>query len=181
MLIYSFGIAVLAYLILCYGILFRGAVQPLSATLLWLLLDSLAAWTAYSSDGNWLLAAGYTVGCALAAMASIYRGKTNFAKSDLPIVALVIICIVVWLGIGDIAGLVASSLAVFIAGVPAMIHYRKRPQDGQLSVWLLFTAANLIGLFGREGNALADWFFPVCAVAGSGIVIGILIAGRRKL
>jgi hypothetical protein len=178
-LISSFGIAVLAYIILCYGILFKGAVQPLSATLLWLLLDGLAAWTAFSSGGNWLLAAGYTVGCALAAVASIYRGKTDFSKSDLSVAALVVICIVVWLGIGNIAGLIASSMAVFIAGVPTMIHYAHRPEEGQLSVWLLFSLANFIGLVGglRQGYALENWFFPVCAIAGSGIVMFLLVIG----
>lgn len=179
-LIVSFALAVLAYVILCWGILFKGAVQPLSATLLWLMLDSLAAWTAFSSNGNWLLAAGYTVGCAMAAVATIYRGKVSFVRSDLWITALVVICVAVWLGVGDVAGLVASSLAVFIAGLPALIHYTKRPRDGQLSVWILYSVANLVGLVGRNGNALEDWIFPAFAIAGSGSITIILLLRKKQ-
>ena len=178
MLISSFALGVLAYSILCYGILFKGAVQPLSATLLWFALDGLAAWTAYRSGGNWLLAAGYTFGCLAAVLASIYKGNTTFVKSDCWITVMVIICGVVWLSVGDIAGLVASSTAMFIAGVPAMIYYARQPRDGQLLVWLIFCLANVIGLVGRQGNTLADWIFPIFALAGSGIVT-LLIA--RKL
>ncbi len=177
-LISSFVLAVLAYGILCYGVLFKGAVQPLSSILLWFALDGLAAWTAYRSGGNWLLAAGYTLGCLAAVLASIYKGHTAFVKSDLWVTMTVIVCVVVWLSVGNLAGLVASSTAMFIAGVPAMIYYAKQPQDGQLAVWLIFCLANAIGLAGRQGDALEDWIFPVLALAGSGIVT-ILIA--RKL
>ena len=178
MLIASFVLAVIAYVILCYGTLFKGTFQPLSATILWMVLDGLAAWTAYLSGGNWLLAAGYTVGCVAAATVTVIRGHTTFARSDVWITLLVAICIVVWLGAGDVAGLVASSVAVFIASVPAMIHYAKRPQDGQLSVWVLYSVANLMGFVGRNGDALEDWIFSVCAIAGSGIVTLLLVKGR---
>jgi hypothetical protein len=179
-LILSFSLAVLAYIILTLGILFRGVVQPLSATLLWFALDGLAAWTAYSSGGNWLLAAGYTTGCVLAGAATVYRRKVSFVRSDLWVTAMVVICIVVWLSVGDVAGLVSSSLAVLIAGLPAMFHYLKRPRDGQLSVWLIFTVANLVGFIGRKGNTLEDWVFPVFAIAGSGSITIVLLLRKRS-
>lgn len=178
MLILSFGLAVVAYVILCHGILFKNAVQPLSTTLLWFVLDALAAWTAFVSNGNWLLAAGYATGCVMAIIVTIYRGHTQFVKSDLWATAMVAACVIVWLTVGDLAGLIASSLAMFIAGVPAIIHYAARPQDGQLSVWLLFSTANLIGLLGRGGNAIEDWVFPAFALAGTLIVSALLLRGR---
>jgi hypothetical protein len=79
--------------------------------------------------------------------------------------------------VGDVAGLIASSVAVFIAGVPAMIHYAKKPEEGALGVWVLFSLAGLLSLLGRNGNQLEDWIFPVFALLGSGLVT--LIIGRK--
>lgn len=177
MLIYSFILALIGYGMLVYGILFKNAIQPLSATLLWLVLDGLAAWTAYHSGGNWLLAAGYTVGVIAAALATIYRGHTTFVRSDAWVSVLVLICVFIWQIVGNVAGLVASSTAMFIAGVPVIILYAKRPQDGQLSVWVIWSVANLLSLLGRNGNSLEDWIFPAFACAGSGV--GTLLITRK--
>jgi hypothetical protein len=177
----SFGLALLGYAILVFGILFRGAIQPISATLLWLLLDALAAWTAYSEGGNYLLAAGYTVGCLVAALATLYVGKISFQKSDFWIAGLVVACVMMWYGAGNLAGLVASSLAVFIAGLPALILYWRRPQDGLMSVWAIYTIANAVGLYGGwlKGTTLENLVFPLFAVSGS--LIGMILIARKYL
>lgn len=176
MLIVSFVLAVTAYLVLCYGILFKDAVQPMSATLLWFVLDGLAAWTEYKSGGSGLLPLGYVVGCVAAAGASIWKKKVTFAKSDSWVVLLVLVCVIVWRYGGSEAGLIASSLAVFVAGIPLLLHYAKRPEDGQLSAWLVFSVANVLGLIGglSKGQALENWFFPVCALTGSTLTIALI-------
>ena len=178
MLVYmSVALALIGYAVLCYGIMFRGASQALSATLLWLILDGIAAWTAYVSGGNYLLAAGYTVGCLAAATVSIAKGKTSFQKSDIWVAIMVAICVVVWQIVGNIAGLVASSLAVFIAGFPAILHYAKFPGEGQKSVWVIYTLANACGLIGgmAAGITIENMVFPVFAIASSGAILWMLI------
>lgn len=176
MLIASFILAVAAYLILCYGILFKDAVQPMSATMLWFVLDGLAAWTEYKSGGSGLLPLGYVVGCVAAGVATIWKGKVTFAKSDLWVTLLVLFCVAVWLIVGSVAGLIASSLAVFVAGIPLLIHYDKRPEDGHLSAWLVFSVANVLGLIGglSKGHSLENWFFPVCALTGSTLTVALI-------
>lgn len=179
MLIAGLILALVGYGWLCYGTLFKGVVQPLSATLLWAALDGLAAWTAFDANGNWLLPAGYTAGCMAAIAVTVYKRHTQFLRSDAWIGGLVLICVAVWLGVGNLAGLIASSVAVFIAGVPAMIHYAKKPEEGVFGVWVLFSVAAIFSLLGRKSDLIEDWIFGVFALLGAGLIT--LIIGRKFL
>lgn len=176
MLLTSFILVILGYSILCYGTAYKDAVQPISATILWLVLDTLAARTAYESGASVMLPLGYVVGCVATIIITLWVKKAAFAKSDLWIAVMVGVCICVWLGIGSLAGLIASSLAVFIAGVPLLFHYAKFPEEGQISTWLIFTAANIAGLVGglSNGNELENWIFPVCALTGSLLTVSFI-------
>jgi hypothetical protein len=134
---------------------------------MWLALDGIAAAASYKQGGNYLLPAGYTAGCIITLAVTAYTRRFAFAKSDIWVFVLVFICATVWLTSSGDATIIASALAVLIAGFPLMILYWRDPRQGSPLVWIIFTGANLCGLIGHQGWGLDQWFFPVCALTGS--------------
>jgi hypothetical protein len=171
--ILSFAFAILGYLSLCSAMLKTGAVQPISSTMLWFCLNAITAVVAFNQDGSFLLAAGYVCGTVLTTGATAYKKTYAFAKSDLPILGLVIACLVIWrFGTGDMT-IIASASAAFIAGLPLVILYWKHPQQCDKLTWSSFLLANLCSLLGAESSAINQWFFATSSLLFSLIVLAV--------
>jgi hypothetical protein len=179
--ILSFTIALLGYSRMWYGMVRTGIVQPLSATLLWLALDSIAAGAAFMQGGNYLLATGYAVGCSVTLCITIYKKSFAFSINDLWVSVLVIICGSAWLlSSGDMA-IIASALAILIATIPLMLLYWKDPSKGDITAFVIFTVSNVCGFAGATSLKLDQWFFPACCLLGSVATLGILLFRKKIL
>jgi hypothetical protein len=174
----SFIFAVSGYGVLCYKMLGSGAVQPLSSTLLWLSLNAMNAFVTFSQGGNHLLVTGYTLGTAVTLITTLYKGSYAFAKSDLPVAGLVVICFAIWqLSSGD-AAIIAASTAAFIAGLPLIRLYWHNPELCDKLTWFLFLTANLCGLFGAKSFAINQWVFPASALLYA--ILLLSVSFRKK-
>jgi hypothetical protein len=72
----------------------------------------------------------------------------------------VVICLGVWKLSGPDMATIASTAAILIAGLPALVELWRKPQRELAHVWLGYTAANVLSCAGGAAWTLQDRFVP---------------------
>jgi hypothetical protein len=157
-------IGIVAYSLLIIGIIKSKAQQSFVAFFLWAMLDSIATITTILKGGNYWLPLSGASGAFIVAILLAIKKQVSWSFIDTITAILVIICLIVWYFGGARQGLVASSLAMVIAGIPQMAHTYKRPRETPAGAYLVFLVANILSLIAGKEWTVEERFYPACAV-----------------
>jgi len=151
----------------------NGAGQSFAMWALWAVLDTTLTLSIVVQHGNYLLPAGFAVGSMILSLILFAKGRFLWGRFEYTITALVIVCLCVWALSGSQMATIASSLAIVIAGLPAVVELWRNPQRGIAHVWLGYAAANLLALFGGSDWSIEERFAPGVFVAQTLVLAGI--------
>lgn len=170
-----------AYIPLTIGILRNTARQSFAAFFLWGLLDTIAMMSAILQKGNFWLAASNVAGAFSIACLLLYKRQFEWSRTETITSVLVIVCLMVWRSAGNTGAIIASSVAVVIAGIPQMVHTRRRPEDTPMTVYFIWLVANLLSLFAGKSWTIDERFYAVCGLVLCSAILGVAWpAGRTR-
>ncbi len=171
------GIGIDAYVILLIRIINTGIQQNFAAFMLWTALDSIVTVTTMIERGNFWLPLSNVIGSGVIAVLMYTKHAITWSKIETVTTLLVIICLMVWFVAGSEAGIITSSLAVFIASVPQMVDTYKNPKATPVSVYLIFLLANVISFFAGKNWTIEERFYPGSSIA---LCVVIVLFSLRK-
>lgn len=166
-----------AYIPLTIGIVRETTRQSFAAFLLWGFLDSIAMVSAILQKGNYWLAASNVAGTFCIATLLLIKKQFEWSVTETVTSLLVVVCLCIWYSAGNTVAIVASSLAVVIAGIPQMAHTMRHPQHTPVPVYLLWVVANAVSLVAGRDWSIEERFYACCALALCVAIVGI--AGIR--
>ncbi len=168
-------IAICLYVPLCLQIFSGKTVQNFATWMLWAILDAIAAAATISQEGNFLLPLAYSVGSTLVTL-SILKSKnfkwTWFETMDTFMVG---ICLVIWHNSGARTAIIASTMAVVIAGLPQTVESLKKPREQPFLIYLGFFTTSILTTIGGKDWSVEERFYGYsCAVMGLVILIFVI-------
>ncbi len=166
-------LAISLYFPLCYQLLTGKVVQNLATWLLWSALDAIAAVTIFLQDGNYLLAAAYTVGGSITALCILKSRNFNWTRFESFVTFLVIVCLVIWYHSGPRNATIASTLAMVIAGIPQTVASYRKPWETPILIFVGYFFANLLSTLGGKDWSIEEVFYPASATIYCGILVVI--------
>src|SRR6187402_1880640 len=114
-------VGLIAYGILIVKLFTSNTEQSFAAFLLWAMLDGIAATTTIIQGGNYWLALSNVIGSSTITIILVVKKQVSWTWVETMTAFLVLICLGVWYTSGEIAGIIASSLAVVAASIPQMV------------------------------------------------------------
>lgn len=163
-------LAFLLYIPLIRGILNGKVKQNFAAWFLWVSLDTILLVSTIIEKGNFLLLVFYVIGGSLVTASLLYKKLFKWTWFEWFILALVIICLVVWNMSGSKTAIVASTLAVFIAGVPQIVESWIKPDRQSGLIYMGYVVANFLSLLGGKGWTIEERFYPATCVVLCGLI-----------
>lgn len=162
-----------AYIPLTIGIIRERARQSFAAFFLWGLLDAIATISAVLQDGNYWLAASNVAGTFFIATLLLYKGQFEWSRTETLTCLLVIVCLIIWYLSGNTGAIVASSIAVVIAGIPQMVHTMRHPQHTPVVVYMIWLLANIISFCAARAWTIDEVFYAFCSILLCSIILAI--------
>ncbi len=146
--------------------IWRGTLkQSLATFVLWGILDGINAVSTFLADGNYLLPAAYTFGCTWVIVAIIKARIFAWSSFETICTGLVVVCMIAWALLGNEAAIVASTIAVIIAGLPQLRLTIEEPESAAPLLYLGFVAANGLGvLAGTDWSIEQRFYTGACLV-----------------
>lgn len=163
-----------AYIPLTIGILKNRTRQSFAAFLLWGLLDTIAMISAIWQDGNFWLAASNVAGAFSIAALLLMKRQFEWSKIESITCLLVIVCLAVWYRAGNTGAIVASSVAVVIAGLPQMAHTRREPGETPVKIYLIWLTANILSFIAGKAWTVDERFYAACGIVLCVSIISIV-------
>ncbi len=167
-------------LYICIGILVMSSKtkQSFASWMLWAAIDTISAAAIICRDGNFELPVIYSIGSTAIAVALLIKKECGWRKFDSYVTVLVITCIIVWLGVGSTAAIIASSAAMVIAGLPMLRDAYESPFDMPVTVYTLATVGNLCGAIAGKDWSIEERLYPLLAFLYT-LALVITISWRR--
>jgi hypothetical protein len=138
----------------------NGAGQSFAMWFLWAVLDTTLTISIVVQRGNFLLPAGFAVGSISLTLLLLAKGRFSWSRSETVISAMVVASLAVWKLSGPKTATVAATIAIVIAGWPALVELWRNPQRGLAHVWLGYTAANALAFLGGLSWSIEERFAP---------------------
>lgn len=177
-LVWAGGLLALLLYIPLIRIVLKGGEQSFATWLLWVLLDAIAMVSTILEKGNSLLLIFYVIGGSIVTVLLLYKKLFKWTWFEWLILVLVTICLVIWKVGGSRTAIVASSLAVFIAGVPQILELWQKPNKEIGYVYTGYMIAALLSLVGGRGWTIEERFYSGICVTLCGIIA--LTSFRQK-
>jgi len=138
----------------------NGAGHSFAMWALWAVLDTTITISLILRDGNFWLTAGFAAGSIILSLALLAKGRFTWGGLETVVLLLVLACLAIWKFSGPRRAIVATTLAIFIAGLPGLIELWKNPQPSVARIWLGYTIANLMAFLGGSTWTLEERFAP---------------------
>ena len=160
-LIWASGLlALLLFYPLISGIL-RGKIKQSVATwILWISLDAIALVSIILQKGNYLLLVFYCTCGTVVVLSLIYKRLFTWTQFETFILALVIVCLIIWGLSGPRWATIASTVAVCISGCPQVRDSWREPDRTTGLIYIGYTVTNSLSFFGGKAWTIEDRFYP---------------------
>ena len=169
----SVTLSIVLYIVLIRQIVSSTTKQSVATWTLWTGLDTIALITTILQDGNFPILMLYVIGGTVISIVILKYQGFSWDPFDLAILLLVIVSMAVWTVSGHYWATIASTLAVFIAGLPLVKMAFKKPHEQDVYIWMGFTVANLLATLGGKEWSVPERFYPaVCTILTGLILIG---------
>lgn len=157
-------IGICAYVPMTIGILRNTARQSFAAFFLWGLLDTIAMLSALFQGGNYWLAASNVAGATTIATLLLLKKQFEWSLTETLTCLLVAICLLIWYQAGNVGAIIASSVAVVLAGIPQMAHSWRNPRDTPVISYATWLTANVLSFFAGKAWTIEERFYAACSV-----------------
>lgn len=153
-------LALTLYYPLISGIL-RGEIKQNVATwMLWVSLDAIALTSLILQNGNYMLLVCYNTCGLLVTSSLVYKKLFKWTRFETFVLALVIICLIIWSLSGPMWATIASTVAIFISGCPQIRESWQEPDRKTSLIYWGYTLANALSFFGGKAWTIEDTFYP---------------------
>jgi len=156
-------IAFLAIIVFAIQIAFTNLVQNSVSWILWLLLDVISLLTALHAGNKkpWLQIA-FSIGAFTVVSVLLVKGDWTWGWVETIAVIGVSVSLLAWWKIGPTAGVVASTIATDIAGLPAMHDAILLPSDPSSAwMWGIIAISAICVLISTEKWTIKDRLYPL--------------------
>jgi hypothetical protein len=170
-------VGLVAFILLTIALLRSTTEQSFAAFFLWALLDAIATVTTIIEGGNYWLALSNATGSAIITIVLVAKRQVSWTWIETMTSILVVICLVVWYTSGEQAGIVASSLAVLIAGIPQMVDTFRRPESTSSLPYVVFFIGNVMSLVAGRAWTIEERFYQCVSIS---LTIVILVFSLRR-
>lgn len=174
------AIGISAYIPLTVGIITDRAKQSFAAFFLWGLIDAIAMVSSILQEGNYWLAASNVAGTFFITCLLLSKGQFEWSLTETVTSLLVLICLIIWYLAGNTGAIVASSLAVVVAGVPQMSHTLRHPKDTPIVVYMIWLCANTLSLWSAREWTIDEAFYAFCSLLVCAIIVAIALTRSRS-
>jgi len=172
-------LALLMYVPLIIGVLRdKGAGHNFAMWTLWAMLDCTVTISLILQRGNFWLPLGLAAGSVTLAILLLFQGRFAWNRFETGILALVFVCLTIWIISGPKWATVATTAAIFVAGIPGMIELWRNPQPKLGHIWTGYTIANLLALAGGLSWSIEERLAP--GVFAVQTVVFVVLAYRPK-
>ena len=154
--------------------------QSFASYLLWFILEILLITATYLEGGNYSLQLGYATGGIVTVIILFIRKEYAWNWVTTLVTVLIVACVVIWKRSGNEAGIIAMCIAIFIATIPQAIDTSKYPEKTPINVWWIWTAGNFCSLIAGKDWSVEERLFPVSALLGSLLILGIVYIKRIR-
>jgi hypothetical protein len=178
----GFCLAIAAMSYLTWVLLTKSIPVNLATWALWFTIDFITIASLVRAKKQYALMVAFTTGTAvilMIALSNFLTGKTAFAwtSAETVCVIAVIVALLAWRLFNTAsAGVVATSLAMVVAGVPTWINAFSVPESQDVIFWSLGATACMFSYFGSP-KGFVDRFMPMSGALSNGVII--LLASRQ--
>jgi hypothetical protein len=174
------ALAVVAYTLIIRDIVRSGESMNVATWVIWAVLDGVAFASAYASGDRipWMIGV-FTTGAVVIAILSIKNGKWHWGRLEWVCTAAAILSFGLW-SFGPVWSLVASSLAMFVGGLPQVVDAYMAPHLQSKLNWGLFLASNATSLFGANPILMGEWFYPTLGVVFNTLIMGAIVLSPKR-
>lgn len=178
----SIILGIIPQLMVMWGIYKKTMKLSFSTYFVWFLLNLIISIASIVTHGNYFLSLTYVSLNLIIALMVVYRERTiTFPKWEKFVIALSILCMVVWYFTNGMYAIIAAASASFIAGIPQLVVVYKHPELTSLVVWLLGTLAPLFSVFGGANWSIVERFYPTVFFTYGVFGLLILFFKRNKV
>ena len=170
-------IGLVAFLLLIIELLRSTTEQNFAAFLLWALLDVIATTTTIIEGGNYWLALSNATGSTIITLILVGKKQVSWTRVETMTAILVVVCLLVWYTSGELAGIVVSSLAVLIAGIPQMVDTFKKPESTPVLPYAIFCVGNVVSFMAGRAWTIEERFYQAVSIF---LTLVILVFSLRK-
>lgn len=158
----SIIIGIIPQLMVMWGIYKKTMKLSFSTYFVWFLLNLIICIASIIGHGNYFLSLTYvSLNLVIALMVLSRERKVSFPAWEKFVIALSVLCMIIWYLTNGIYAIIAASIASFVAGVPQLVVVYKNPRLTSPLVWLLGTLAPLFSVFGGANWSIVERFYPM--------------------
>lgn len=170
-------LSICLYIPLLVGIYQRKITQSFATWILWVLLDAIALATTLVKHGNYAVLASYVCGGTIVWVSLLVMKQFRWGLKEWLTLGMVLICLIIWYFSGPTGALVASTIAVFLAGWPQLKESWLEPDRHMALIYLGYALANFLSFSARKSWELEEWFYYAWMVV---LCLIIAFAASRK-
>jgi hypothetical protein len=181
----SFELVAAVLAVVAYGLIIRDMIRSgesmnVATWVIWAVLDGVAFASAYASGERvpWMIGV-FTSGAIVIAILSIKNGKWQWGWLEWVCTIAAVLSFGLW-SFGPVWSLVASSLAMFVGGLPQVVDAYKAPHLQSKLNWGLFLASNTTSLLGANLLLMGEWFYPMMGVAFNTLIMGAIVFSPKR-
>jgi len=172
-------IGLIAFLLLIINLMRSSIEQSFAAFLLWALLDAIATATTIIEGGNYWLALSNAIGSFAITFILIFKRQVSWTWLESMTTVLVVTCLATWYMLGELAGIIVSSLANLVAGIPQMVDTYKKPGSTPPMPYAVFFVGNVVSLIAGSAWTVEERLYQSTSVLLTAIIL--LFSLRKRV
>lgn len=171
----GFALAISSMIYLTGLLLSANAPLNLASWVLWFTIDFALMASLAKAGKPYALMVAFTLGTAVITAIATYNfmtGKTSFTwgTAEWMTVATVGVALIAWKVTNNDVGVIVTTLAMVVAGIPTWVDAYHAPQEQSILFWSMSGGACLLTYFGSPKTFLAR-FMPASGVGANGIIL----------
>ncbi|ETB63559.1 TPA: hypothetical protein DIC38_02525 [Candidatus Nomurabacteria bacterium] len=151
--------------------------QSFLTFLLWGFMDGITSIIIFRENGNFLLPFSCSLGSFVISYFLLSKDSFSFGKEEYFILVLSFLFIFIWFTFGGIAGIIASSLALFLASILQIKKSWKNPRSTPTSVYIIFLFSTILSYLGGGEDFIKERLYSVVAFL---IIFLIIISSQKR-
>jgi hypothetical protein len=169
---------ILPYILLVIAILNGSVKQNFATWILWLALDCIMLRGIIVQNGSPILYSVFTFGTLAVTIVIVIKKQISWSKFESFVSLLVLLCMTVYVTSGAYTATIATTVALFIAGIPQIVDTYRNPHTASTSAYLFFTTSSFLSLIENQKWTVPDKLPQINSMVFC--VIVMLLSLRKK-
>lgn len=149
-------LGLIPYVLISIGVIKGSVKQSFATWLLWFILDVIVLFGVFDQDGNPYLFSAFALGTGIVTILLVVKKQVSWSSFETYISWMVTVCIIVYLLAGPHLAIIATVLALNIAGIPQVIATFKDPKATPTIAYSLFAISALLSAISAKAWTVED-------------------------